>query len=46
LHQLRRKFGTLPEDVVARVQNADAKLLETLEDNVLFANSLEEAFGS
>jgi hypothetical protein len=46
LHQLRRKFGILPDDVVTRVQNADGKLLEKLEDNVLFANSLDDVFSS
>jgi hypothetical protein len=46
LRQLRRKFGELPEDVVARVQNADPHLLEQLEDNVLFGNSLEAVFNS
>lgn len=45
LRLLRRKFGALPEDVVTRIQNADAALLEQLEDKVLFAKSLDEMFG-
>jgi len=44
LRLLQRKFGVLPEDVVARVQSADARLLEQLEDKVLFASSVEEVF--
>jgi hypothetical protein len=44
LRLLRRKFGELPDDVVARVQNADAPLLEQLEEKVLFAKSLDEVF--
>jgi hypothetical protein len=44
LRQLRRKFGALPDDVVTRVQTADAALLEQLEDKVLFAQSLAEMF--
>ena len=44
LRQLRRKFGELPEHVVVRVEAADAKTLEQLEDKVLFAASLEDVF--
>ena len=44
LRQLRRKFGVLPDEVATRVQNADASLLEQLEDRVLFAKSLDEMF--
>ncbi|MBK9261305.1 MAG: DUF4351 domain-containing protein [Polyangiaceae bacterium] len=43
---LRRKFGVLPEDVVTRVENADAQLLDQLEEKVLYANSLDEVFAS
>jgi len=46
LRQLQRKFGVLADDIVARVQNADATLLEQLEDKVLFANSIDEMFPS
>lgn len=44
LRLLRRKFGEVSEDIMTRVQNADAQLLEKLEDNVLFANSIDEVF--
>ena len=43
LHQLRRKFGELPEAVISRVQAADPDTLERFADKLLFANSLEEA---
>jgi hypothetical protein len=46
LRLLRRKFGELPGDVVARVENADAQTLEQLEDKVLFAQSLDEVFAA
>jgi hypothetical protein len=42
LRQLRRKFGELPEHVMARVQAADTDTLDRYTDKLLFANSLDE----
>lgn len=44
LHLLRRKFGELPPNITARIQAANADMLEKLEDKLLFASSLEDVF--
>ncbi|MBK9265685.1 MAG: DUF4351 domain-containing protein [Polyangiaceae bacterium] len=42
LRQLRRKFGELPEAVLARVEAADADTLDRFADKVLVARTAEE----
>jgi hypothetical protein len=44
LRQLRRKFGELPEKIVARIQAAETEALEQFEDKLLFAQTLDEVF--
>ena len=41
---LTRRFGELPEAVVARLKSADSTLLELWGDRVLDASSLDEVF--
>ena len=42
--QLTRRFGPLPQDVLARLARADSAQLETWADRILDARSLEEVF--
>ena len=42
--QLRRRFGLLPPDIVARLHKASAAELETWAENVLDAETLDEVF--
>jgi hypothetical protein len=44
LRQLTKRFGSLPADVVARVQQADTLALEQWADRILDATSLEDMF--
>jgi hypothetical protein len=44
LRLLRRRFGALPDEVVAWVQAGDARSLERWGDDVIGAHSLEEIF--
>jgi hypothetical protein len=46
LRMLRRKFGELPEKIVARIQAAETEALEQFEDKLLFAKTLDEVFAS
>ena len=42
--QLRRRFGLLPPDIVARLHKASAAELETWAENMLDAETLDEVF--
>ena len=44
LYQIRRRFGTLPEEVELKVRSAPASDLEAWADAVLSARSLDEVF--
>jgi hypothetical protein len=46
LRQLGRRFGSLPEDVVERVQQAGTHELEHWADRILDATSLEDMFAA
>ena len=44
--QLRRRFGVLSRETVARVDHASTRDLESWAENVLDAGTLDEVFGS
>ena len=46
LRQMRRRFGSLPEDVVQRVQTATLEDHDRWADAILEADNLEELFGA
>jgi len=46
LRQLTRRFGSLPADVVARVQQAGRHELEDWADRILDATSLDDVFSA
>lgn len=46
LRQLTRRFGSLPADVVARVQQAGTHELEAWADRILDATSLDDVFSA
>jgi hypothetical protein len=46
LRQLRRRFDSLPEAVVAKVRDASEDQLNEWADNILDARNLEMVFGS
>lgn len=44
LRQLERRFGALPEDVIARVRGASVETLDIWADQVLAAATLDDVF--
>jgi hypothetical protein len=44
--QLTRRFGTLPADVTARMEDADTDTLEAWADRLLDARTLDEVFAA
>jgi hypothetical protein len=46
LRMLGRRFGSLPADVIERVQKADRQALERWADCILDATSLDDVFAA
>jgi len=46
IRQLQHRFGQVPEQITARIKQADLKLLETWIDNFVFAQSLDDVFAN
>ena len=45
VRQLRARFGSVPSATIARIEAADATLVERWGDRVLTAQTLDEVFG-
>ncbi|MBF0117102.1 MAG: DUF4351 domain-containing protein [Magnetococcales bacterium] len=46
LRQLQRRFGQVPEQIIAKVTQADLKRIEAWSDNFVFAQSLDDVFAN